>query len=174
MKLPLSKVLPQSAETSKSPSDPSIAVKLPSSSRPSKFVFVMKFATPEIASEPYVAAAPSFRSSIRSSANIGIICVSAKPSPGDEMVRRPFIRTRLRLGPRLRRLMEPVPGVPCAEGENWFESPRTEPTDGRDLMNSSGELIPVSSSSAALKTSTGRAESSGVPAMKEPVTTTRC
>ena len=77
----------------------------------------------------------------------------------------------MRTGPRLRRLIEPTPPRPCASVENWLESPRTEPTAGISLMKSRGEVTPSRASSAVENTSTGKALSSGVPRMREPVTT---
>lgn len=83
----------------------------------------MMFTTPETASEPYVAEAPSDRTSMRSTAEIGITLTSTKLAPplastGEMLARRPLISTRVA---RLRNetweppLVEPEEMLPFSE-----------------------------------------------------------
>ena len=85
-------------------------------------------------------------------------------------MRRPLNSTRVRSAPRPRRLMLPEPVVWPAP--NWLDSPMAPLTAGIDLIRSTVEGAPCFCISSAPMTFTGRAESSGEPAMKEPVTTT--
>ena len=91
---------------------------------------------------------------------------------GETGTRRPLNSTSVRAPVtvefRLRRL---TVAAPDPEPNRLF-SPMTAPDDGMVLMNWTMVGEPRASSSLEPMTSTGRAASSGVPAMNEPVTTT--
>jgi hypothetical protein len=103
----------------------------------------------------------------------GKMLMSTEPSERVEPpTRRPLKSTRVR-GPvttefRLRRLIVAVP-LPAP---NRLFSPITAPDEGMVLISWVMVGAPRCSSSLAPITSTGRAASSGVPAMNEPVTMT--
>ncbi len=123
-----------------------------------------------------MAAAPSFSTSIRPTAAEGMMLVSTIPAPpwpnGFGAMRWPLISTRVRWAPRPRRLTEPEPSEPWARGSNWLVSPSTPLETGSAFRSSTVLGEPCLARSSAPITSTGKAASSGVPRMNDPVTTT--
>ena len=81
-------------------------------STPSKSFLVMKFTTPEMASEPYTAEAPPVTMSIRSMIGAGMRLMSTAPEVPNGGKRLPSISTSVRLEPKPRRLMVAAPGLP--------------------------------------------------------------
>ena len=94
----LSPPVPNIALMSQSPSESSISLNEPPTSRPLKSLRVMKLATPAIASDPYTAAAPSFNTSTRPIALIGNALIST-PVFSVDTCRLPFSKTNVRDAP---------------------------------------------------------------------------
>src|SRR5690606_24613764 len=106
-------------------------------------------------------------------AAVGSRLMSGAPAPiGAGASGRPLNSTRVREAPRPRRLTVAAPSEPWARASNWLVSPSTPLETGSCFISSTVEGEPCFCRSSELITSTGRAASSGVPAMNEPVTTT--
>ena len=98
----------------------------------------MKLTTPAIASEPYVAAAPSLRISILLKAAIGKSCkltdLFAPLLIGTVVCLFPFIKTKVLCVPRPLILIFETPSAPF--DPNWFDSPSIPFAPGTILINS--------------------------------------
>ena len=133
----------------------------------------MKLTTPEMASEPYTADEPPVTVSTRFTSAAGIVLTSVVKSGPVMAKRRPFTSTRLRVGPRLRRLSVDVPdGWPgCtvfAVGLlSWFAV-----NCGVSDSITSRFCVPVNFSSCASTVVTGVGARKPRLARREPVTTT--
>ncbi len=132
--------------------------------------FVMTLITPPIASEPYTAEAPSFSTSMRSMAAVGMVLRSTpepvcRPMP-EKTMRRPFRSTRVRRLPRPRRSTRTAPlpplftwaftALPCS-GIAWRKSPRL--------------TLPLARIASRLITVTGAGVLRSLRRMRVPVTT---
>src|SRR6266851_3806099 len=127
----------------------------------------MMFTTPAIASEPYTAEAPSFRTSIRSIAAVGMVFRSTEESapvpPGT--MRRPLRSTRVRELPRPRRLTRVEPSPPLLT-----EVLIALPCSGRLCRKSPIDTLPLAITCSRLITVTGAGVVRSLRRMRDPVT----
>ena len=131
-----------------------------------------------MASVPYTAEAPSRNTSTRSSAAKGIEFKStARPFKPWVATRRPFSSTRVASAPWPRRLAPDTPLLPRCSSDT-IPPLLARLSDELPAMficnnNCSAEVIPAASISALLNTVIGKAPSSAVLLMLEPVTRIR-
>ena len=142
--------------------------------------------TPATASAPYIAEAPSFKTSSLESALVGIkleltVIVGTKSSPIFSVwypalltILLPFKRTRVLPTPILLKLYAPTsplaaltPPEICSASLKKFK-----PCSTRLLINSSPSLVAIASISSALKTVTGRAPVMLAPLICDPTVIT--
>ena len=172
---PLPNTLPATIANRSSPFEPSMNLCRASSSTPSKSERVMKFSTPAMASDPYVAAAPSRNTSIRSRAATGSRLTSTRScawsgiDPGDHVMRRLLSSTSDRLGPRPRRFT--VARSAPVLVPYWSDSPSAPWLKDRLRSRSMTPGEPWARRSSQLIRVTGNGSSSGVPGIQVPVTT---
>ena len=132
-----------------------------------KFLRVMMFTTPATASDPYTAEAPSFSTSMRSMAAVGIEFRStdeSAPVPPGTM-RRPFKRARVRESPRPRRLTRVDPSPPLLTAV-LIELP----CSGRLCRKSPIDTLPLATTCSRLMTVTGAGVVRSLRRMRDPVT----
>ena len=135
----------------------------------------MKLMTPAMASDPYTADAPSFRTSTRSIAWIGMLLTSIdadSPTLPYGATRRPLTRINVRVEPRP--LNDAVERPPVFAPALLAETVMPAASIAVIVRNNCSEVVtPVRAISCAVITWTGNDVSASIRLMAEPVTSTR-